>query len=313
LQKGKNLSLYSYTDNLKSRFYVGEAPDYRPKELGYRIYYNYGAETANQQKGATVNENTYMKQLFALANKYEVLNSNMQWDIEHANYNSDDLLQIVSKINRISKEETRKVEALKGPAFNVFIGAGVNIDHITVATASPYYNAGGRSVTSSLPEASFGVNFFANRSTRQLQFRLELGVAQSKYKSLYDSKVSPYIPFRASYDELVLSVTPQIIYNFYNTDNFKVYAGVGVSLTSNKFSNAYLGSQSQPNSAYDIQANNPYFFSNSDNRFMANAGVQFNKHLAVFFQYLTSVNISKDTYWGLTSVRQQIGLNYFFN
>jgi hypothetical protein len=37
LQKGKNLALYAYTDNLKSRFYVGEAPDYIPIELGYRF------------------------------------------------------------------------------------------------------------------------------------------------------------------------------------------------------------------------------------------------------------------------------------
>src|ERR1700743_111735 len=89
LQKGSNLALYTYVDELKTRFYVGEAPDFAIKELVYRLYYNGGADVSGQ-KGNTVTENTYMKQLFALANKYNVLNDNFQWDIEHAGYNSDD-------------------------------------------------------------------------------------------------------------------------------------------------------------------------------------------------------------------------------
>src|ERR1700740_3276837 len=72
LQKGKNLALYSYADNLKTRFYIGEAPDYKPTELTYRLYLD-----ASNANGNTVNENTYQKQLFALANKYSALDDKM--------------------------------------------------------------------------------------------------------------------------------------------------------------------------------------------------------------------------------------------
>lgn len=31
IQKGNNVALYAYTDGLKSRFFIGEAPDFHPK------------------------------------------------------------------------------------------------------------------------------------------------------------------------------------------------------------------------------------------------------------------------------------------
>ncbi len=312
LQKGANLALYSYTDGLKLRLYVGESPGYAPVELGYRIYYNYGAEAINQQRGVTVNENTYMQQLFALANKYQVLNDDLQQTIEHMGYNSDDMMKIVSKINHISKAEYEKTHAPGGPKFNLFFGLAANINNISTPTSSPYYTAGGRSVTSTLPAASFGINFFANPSTRQLQFRLELGAAQSKFNSLYNSKVYPYIPMKASFDELAFSVTPQIIYNFYNTEKLKIYAGAGLSFTVFNFSNPYLGSQSQPNSATDIQANNPYFFNTADDGFLLKAGVQFGSHWGIFAQYVSNIAITKGGYFQLSSSNDQVGLNYFF-
>jgi hypothetical protein len=311
LQKGSNLALYSYTDNLKARFYIGESPDYSPVALGYRLYYNRGSDIAGQ-KGATVNENTYMKQLFALANKYQGLNNDLQWDIEHAGYNSDNILEVVSKINHISKAENKKNDALKGPAFNLFIGAAVNINNTSTPDGSPFYNGGGRSYTSYLPAVSFGANFFANRSTRKLQFRLEAGIAESQFRSSYMLKVDPYIPFKASYDEVAFTFSPQIIYNFYNTENLKVYGGLGASLCFYTFSNSYLGSQSQPNSASDIQATDPYFFNTADNLFVFKAGVQFYKNWGIFAQYLGGATVTRGGYFQMSSSGEQIGLNYFF-
>src|ERR1700743_1737242 len=154
LQKGANLALYFYTDKLKLRLYVGESPGYTPVELGYRIYYNYGAEIVNQQRGVTVNENTYMQQLFALANKYQVLDNNLQINIEHTSYNSDDVMKIVSKINHISKAEYEKTHGPGGPKFDLFLGVAANINNISTSTSSPYYTAGGKSVTSTSPAVS---------------------------------------------------------------------------------------------------------------------------------------------------------------
>lgn len=312
LQKGKNLSLYSYTDNLKVRFYIGEAPDYTPTELVYRLYYNYSGIPVKGQNGVTVNENTYMRQLFALANKYGVLDDVTQRDIERADYTEDNIGSIVSRINKISKTEYAKKNMIKGPIFNVFVGAGANIDNISTTAGSPFEAGGGKSYTSAGAMVSGGANFFVNPVVRRLQLRLEVGVAQSQFRSLYDLKVSPYIPFKASFDELSVNVAPQLLYNFYNAEDFKFYASLGFLLRYFKFSNAYFGSQSQPNSATDIEKNDPYWFFSSQNSVMFKVGLQIHKNWGIFAQYLLSEPITEDTYWSLSSKCEQFGINYYF-
>jgi len=312
LQKGKNLSLYSYTDNLKTRFFIGEAPDFVPAELGYRLYYNYSGAPVKGQNGVTVNENTYQQQLFTLANKYGVLDDGLQRDIERTDYTEDNIGSIVGKINKISKEEYAKINKIKGSVFNVFVGAGINIENLATVAGSPYEAGGGKSYTSTGGMITGGINFFLNPVVRRFQLRIEAGVGKSQFQSLYDLKVSPYIPFKASFDEISVNVAPQVLYNFYNAENFKVYASVGFLLRYFKFSNSYFGSQSQPNSATDIEKNDPYLFVSSQNSVMFKVGVQIHKNWGLFAQYYASEPITEDTYWSLSSKCTQFGINYYF-
>src|SRR6185503_6080574 len=75
LQRGKNIALYGYGDQSKKRYDVGEYPDYIPTELVYRLYLDDGAVSDNH--GRSVNENTFLKQLFALAAKYNALDDEL--------------------------------------------------------------------------------------------------------------------------------------------------------------------------------------------------------------------------------------------
>jgi hypothetical protein len=102
LQKGKNLSLYSYSDAIKSRYYIGEQPGFEPAELVYRLYYDMTIVTATHG-GRTVNEDTYMKQLFTLAIKYDALSPWLQRALEEAGYREYNLVQVVKKINQAAK------------------------------------------------------------------------------------------------------------------------------------------------------------------------------------------------------------------
>ena len=104
IQRGKSLALYSYSDHLKTRFYIGESPDYTPTELGYRLYWDVDKSTT----GRTVNEDTYQKQLFALAIKYNMLSDPLIKYIEESNYREDHLIRIVGMINNITKTKSKK-------------------------------------------------------------------------------------------------------------------------------------------------------------------------------------------------------------
>jgi hypothetical protein len=106
IQRGKNVALYSYADNLKVRFFIGERPDYTPVELGYKLYYDMTAVTYTH--GRTVNENTYEKQLFALAEKYNTVSDALVKYITESNYKEYHLLHIVTVINEITKQKSHK-------------------------------------------------------------------------------------------------------------------------------------------------------------------------------------------------------------
>lgn len=103
-----------------------------------------------------------------------------------------------------------------------------------------------------------------------------------------------------------------MVYNFYNTENFKIYGDAGIAFCFDNFSNAYLGSQSQPNSGTDIEANNPYVFHKTDDGFLLKLGVQVHKNWGIYFQYLTGVAVTSGGYFQMNSTCEQVGVNYYF-
>ncbi|MGZ3994362.1 MAG: hypothetical protein ACXVJP_13625 [Mucilaginibacter sp.] len=99
LQKGKNIALYRYSDAIKDRFFVGEAPAYLPIELGFRLYFDMRHANPIAGVSKTVNENTFMKQLYALAIKYNATYKGFEKDLEESSYREAYLVEIVKKIN----------------------------------------------------------------------------------------------------------------------------------------------------------------------------------------------------------------------
>lgn len=99
LEKGKNVVLYSYGDAIKDRYFIGIAPDYAPVELRFRLYYDVDHSTL---KYRTVYDNTYMKQLFDLAAKYNAMSNELQKDIENSDYHEVYLVEIAKAINKAS-------------------------------------------------------------------------------------------------------------------------------------------------------------------------------------------------------------------
>jgi len=195
---------------------------------------------------------------------------------------------------------------------NLLIGAGLHINNISPSNAAPYYNAGGRSYTSFLPEISFGANLFTNPATAKVVFRLELSLSESQYRSTFNTQIEPYISARASFDQMGFVVLPQILYNFYNGSNFKIYAGAGIALSLFKYSNVYYGPQNSGQSN-NILDSNPFDLKTFDDIFMIKAGAQIGKRWGIFVNYIGSTYTTQPGYFSLTSACKQVGLNYFFN
>lgn len=308
LQKGQYLQLFSYTDNIKSRFYIGEAPNYQPVELIYRVYTDVKAVNS---AGNIVTENTYMKQLFALANKYNAMDNELEKIFQDENYAGWYILKIVSKINKISKSDSKKNKK-SNPGIKLFADAGVNIANISPGSTSPYATSGGKSTTSFGPTAGFGVALLANANTGKLQLHVQVSVSEASYNSLYENKVDPMIGVKASFDDLIIAFTPEIIYNFYNAENLKFYGGVGFAVGYNNYSNAFFGPQNPNDNFYGTATNNPYYFRNTETSFVIKAGVQFSKRLGVFIDYTASSPLTSGGYFELNNTQERVGISYLF-
>jgi hypothetical protein len=220
-----------------------------------------------------------------------------------------------SNITSILKSDTQEFTKAYPDKFklSLIIGAGLNINAMSTANTSPYYNAGGRSYTSTLPEVLFGANLFANPNTGKLVFRLELALGESQYRSSYQNKVEPYVGIRSDFDQLGMRVLPQILYNFYNGDNFKLYAGAGMALCFFKYVNVYYGPQDTGQSPNGLILNS-YDFNGFDDTFMLKIGARIGKRWDVFASYLGSTyTTNNQDYFSLTSNCKQIGLTYSFN
>jgi hypothetical protein len=308
LQKGPRLALYTYVDDIKTRFFVQESTDKAPVELIFRTYFDMSNVDRESNKGRTINESAYLNQLYALAQKYGAVTDSFQWDIEHGNYDEHFILKTVTEINGISKTQFKQQNT---NAKSIRLFAGLALNSTTTKPASEYLVAGGKTHTSNLPAVSFGVNFLANPNTGKLIFRVELGISENQYRSDYNNLVEPYIPVRYTFNQLNIALEPQIIYNFYNADNFKIFAGFGFALTYYKYSNASFASQDGTVSGPDITQDNPYFFNTYNTLAMLKAGVQFN-NLALFADYITASALSPEAYFQMNTTTVQVGVNYFF-
>jgi len=94
LRKDKRLSLYSYDDPLKTRFFITDGQS-APVELMYRIYLKNDVSNGNNTK----NEDTYKKQFIALAIKYGKLDDKLMRRLDKIDYSEKYMTEMVDKIN----------------------------------------------------------------------------------------------------------------------------------------------------------------------------------------------------------------------
>lgn len=309
LQRGKNVALYAYSDQIKTRFYVGERPDYLPTELVYRIYLD--ADAVGNNRGGSVSENTFLKQLFALAAKYDALDDKLTRDLQDAGYVSSDMLPVVSKINGLSKQDIEQKYSEK-TSFSVFAGGGLNIAATTSGQGSSYLAGGGKNYTSFSPAIAVGINLVPNSVTGNVQLRLRLLVTQAAFNPAYTLSVTPYVPVRATFNQMQYVIGPQVLYNFYNAEKLKIYAGIGIDFARYTYSNAHFGSQNPAVSDNGIGANEPFYFNGLDNSFCGQLGVQIDRKFEIFASYSTATATTRGGYWALNTQNDQIGFVFLF-
>jgi hypothetical protein len=260
-----------------------------------------------KDNGRTINENTYQKQLFALALKYKLLDDKLTNMIESADYEKGDLLKIVSQMNHVTKADYEKKYSDKS-LVRLYISGGAATVTTSTTAGSDYSLTGGTASTSVLPFFAVGADMVPDPNG-SAEFKIDISVNPARFNNVYKLIVSPYGTERASYNQLSFYLAPQAMYNIYNGQSFKFYLGAGLMISYNTYSNPYFGAANGGTSGV---VDEPYFFNDFGDGFLLKTGVKIGRNIELFFTYYGSTAATRQGYFSLDSQPKEFGLSYIF-
>jgi hypothetical protein len=312
LETGKNITLYMQSDKKKYRFFIAEKNEL-PVELKYYPYFFDESRTIEK-------ENSVFKGQFILyINKFNDGDKKLLDNAGRLRYEQSDLEELTAAINGInpgSPASTISVKSRKSLA-RFFAGIGANFVNTTypyfqdVYTTTVLPNNGGtlinetvvaKSVQSQtvLPKISIGSDVFLNPNVQQLVFRTEWSLFFNNQSFSVDNVLSNTNDKGVfSLSQLTSTFTPQVLYNVYNKDNFKVYVNIGFALSFATNNNPVM------TDSRTGQAITTVYLDNHWSSYPIQIGVLLNKKIEVSLNYDSYGN-------GLSSKTTLLGVRYFF-
>lgn len=308
-QPGQYITLYSYEDDEKKRYYVFNNRANTITELTYRIYY----VPNNVNNVSTVSQYAYKQQLLTLAQQLPTYNDKIKSLLEDAAYEGSDLKPIFNKINNTIVDD--KQFANQKPAFRLFAGLGFGVNTITISGNFPLYQAAASS-SSAGPQIAVGLNMYPQPEIGRSVFRAELSYWSVSYKnsgSLYFASSDGKATY--SFNQGNFSFIPQFQYNIYNTESFKFYIDAGFSINVSKYSGNSVYVFSDNTTRTDFIGLNKGWFS-----MPIKAGIILKKNLEISLAYSLPVSISdnvggyrQDYDYAMKESSLRFGLTYIFN
>ena len=204
---GANVKLLYHRDETKFAYFIMEKND-KPQELKYYPYID------DERKFTEVSP--YLKQLITLLQKYRGNNESWFDSRTKVEYNASTLKKYANLINNNQSVEHK----ISGDRF--YVGAGAI--HLNSRFNGPEKFGYEINTPATLtPMLNIGYDVLPNKYTAKMVFRLEASFWRA----------NPTYNFYAgyfAYDALIAALKPQILYNFYNTKDFKIYAGAGFAI-----------------------------------------------------------------------------------
>jgi len=291
---GKYITLYYNGDELKTRLFIAEK-NAIPVELNYYVYYG------DDKK--VINSHVYNGQLLLYINKFCPDNNKLISDAEKVKYEEVYLEPLIDEINNSNGKSNNIKKAISS---RLFVGIAVNSTKTEVDNVN-YVDAIIHS-TSVSPKINFGIDVFNNPHIQQLIFRAELSLSyiapRLKYPSTATAANSDYI---YEFNQYTAAITPQIIFNVYNSDSFKFYLDAGFSFNFSAYSNNKLIIQYGDATT----VNKPYILQSYWSNFPLQAGVVLNKKMEIYFNYTPYASYTKYTEFYASNQSMNLGFKFF--
>jgi len=291
LIKGRYLSLYSYLDDIKARYYILEPGENEPTELAYHSYID-----AN---GSVKHINRYRIQLQNVAQKNNVNNTTLTGLLSQSEYSEHDLLRIAAAING-----SDPAQFMNKSQFGTRFFAGAGIDYNDMVFNGDITFADNYAI---FPKISGGIDLLTNKNTQQLIFRVEISLTgdQHNFNDTHEQSQLKVTQYTAS-------LVPQVYYNFYNSQKLKIFGGGGVGVNFSAYPDHYYTTIGGINASPIKQANYPDYHMVWES-WIVKAGVILDKKVELYVGYSPGSTLT-DNYVNFTGsvTSYQAGVNFLF-
>lgn len=215
---GKRLNLYSYTDTLKTRFYIKpQGGEY--KELVYRNFYS----AAIDFKVET--QNIFQDQLKELLNADEINNVELVSKINNAKYTVKEIKEIVSLLNDGQNSFVKPIRS----KVNFLAGVGVNFSTFSYNGDNVLGTSSASSPVSILP--TIGLSISLDEKSKS-EINLEFSALKEKVKFYGIDNRSEETQ---SFTQFSYIFSPTYNYHVYNNNKTKITIGSGISANLHQY------------------------------------------------------------------------------
>jgi hypothetical protein len=216
VQSGKNATIYMYSDDLKSRFYIKDRDMAEPLELVKQIYLNPDAPAK------IIENNRYRSTLNAFFHKYSVPEAKSDL-LKNLLYDESEMVKIGYLINGEVKKKSID------PVSSIYVSAGANVITAEYRGYSDFADPSTTSKVAVSPYFGVGFDVYTNPSYGRTLLRSELGFFYNENEFNRDLG-SVYKSIRHSFKQYNFILSAHLIYNIYNAAAFKAYVGAGFSI-----------------------------------------------------------------------------------
>jgi hypothetical protein len=291
---GKNVTLYYNSDEIKTRFFMAET-NAEPVELKYYVYYN----SYNQVTTSPV----YMGQLTLYTNKFAPGNSKLLYNMSRMEYDQRHLEAFTNSLNNVNGDNNVNSR--------FFVGAAVS----STSTRYNLYNGVtnyNKTTNSISPKINFGIDMFSNPNVQQLIFRAEVSLwyAMPRFNSPGTINNAPTTAVY-EFNQYNATITPQILLNVYNKDNFKFYIDGGWAFNFSSYSNnqtTVKNEDAATTAAYTVQK--PIDLEGFWSNFPIQVGIVLNKRIEIYAGYAFYSTYTKYLELSVANQTTNVGIKF---
>jgi len=294
LQVGKNVSLFSYTDEIKERFFILSKLDKEPYEL-------FRAQYLEKNSSKILGDYTYRAQIVDELSKNEGVGKYDEKKVDVLRYEQMDLLKIVSVINN------QKAPKSNTSSTKVYVGTGLSVSLPKYSKNNVLANDDNVFSGSYMPMLAVGFNAPFDPGLERYVMKFELAIFNSKNKIEKNN-------FSHAFDQTTLSFITQFNYSFYRVGKSQLFAGIGGLASLSTYRNNRAGRTIPAGVGFEGSFEEQKLeFEPFNISAVGRIGAIINKRLEVSAGYIVPAKITGYEGFNISMQRVTLGLNFLLS